>query len=153
MAVLATLLIGPHVGLAEPSGSYRPVLPADALASGCYPLPRGLTIDFPYQVRSDGDVGTASRRHRRLVLQYDLVDPLTARIRIAAALRRAGLPQRAATVTAYPRVPGDSVVRGEIVLRLPVAARSTDVADPAACRDPFTTKRFPASWPASTSYA
>lgn len=153
IALLVMLLISPHVGRAEPSGDYRPVLPADALASGCYPLPAGLRIDFPYQVRRDGDVGPPARRHRRLVLQYDLVGPGVVRSRLAAALRRAGLPRDAATVTAYPRIPSDSVVRGQVVLRLPVARRESAVADPTACYDPFTTKRFPASWQPSTSYA
>jgi hypothetical protein len=153
VVALAALLVGPHVGRAIPSGAYRPVLAIDALASGCFPLPAGLTIDFPYQVRRDGDVGHGPRRHRRLVLQYDQVDPGTARARISAALRRAGLSPRAATVTAYARVPSDSVVRGQIVLRLPVTRRARDVADPGLCQDPSITKRFPASWPASTHYA
>jgi len=156
--VVVLLLIGSRAGRAEPTGSYRPLLPADAIASGCYPLPTGMRIDFPYQVRSDGDVDGPHGRHRRLVLQYDEIDAATAQRRITAALRRAGLPARAATVTAYPRVPSDALVRGEIVLTLPSVARagahsSAHVPDPAQCDDPFSTKRFPPDWPPSTSYA
>ena len=151
--VLAALLVSPHLGRASPTGNYRPDLPADALASGCYPLPAGLTLDFPYQVRRDGDVGRGAGRHRRLVLQYDRLDAVSVRARLGAALRRAGLPEDAATVTAYPRVPADAVVRGQVVLSLPVVAQSTAAPDPAQCLDPFTTKRFPRSWPPSTSYA
>ena len=151
--VVVLLLIGSRAGRAEPSGNYRPLLPADALASGCYPLPRGMTIDFPYQVRSDGDVNGPRGRHRRLVLQYDEIDAATAQQRISAALRRAGLSAAAATVTSYPRIPSDSVVRGQIVLTLPSVAERADVPDPSQCDNPFSTKRFPADWPPSTSYA
>jgi hypothetical protein len=153
LAALALVLISPHVGRAEPTGNYRPLLPADALANGCYPLPAGMTIDFPYQVRSDGDVDGPGGRHRRLVLQYDEIDRATAQQRITAALQRAGLPVASATVTAYPRVPADSIVRGEIELSLPVVAQQTDVPDPDQCANPFSTKRFPPDWPSSTSYA
>lgn len=153
LVLLALLLISPHVGRAEPSGNYRPPLPADALASGCYPLPTGMTIDFPYQVRSDGDVDGPGGRHRRLVLQYDEVDRATAQQRIAAALRRAGLPAGNATVTSYARIPSDSIVRGEIVLTLPTVALHSDVPDPAQCANPFSTKRFPPDWAPSTRYA
>lgn len=153
LLVLALVLVSPHVGRAEPTGNYRPPLPADAIASGCYPLPSGLTIDFPYQVRRDGDVDGPGGRHRRLVLQYDEIDEATARARITAALRRAGLPASAATVTAYRRIPSDSIVRGQIVLTLPSVAQASDVPDPEQCANPFSTKRFPPSWPPSTSYA
>lgn len=148
--VLALVLISPHVGRANPSGNYRPVLPAAALTTGCYPLPAGLTIDFPYQVRSDGDVGAPGHQQRRLVLQYDEVDRATVVRRLRAALARAGLPADAASVTAYPRVPSDSVVRGQVVLTLP--SEEVKSHDP-QCDNPFSTKRFPASWPPSTSYA
>jgi len=151
--VVVLLLISPHVGRAEPTGDYRPALPADAIASGCYPLPRGMTIDFPYQVRRDGDVNGPHGRHRRLVLQYDEINAATARQRITTALHRAGLPDSAATVTSYPRIPSDSLVRGEIVLTLPSVAQQTDVPDAAQCDNPFSTKRFPPAWPPSTSYA
>ena len=147
------LLISPHVGRAVPSGDYRPVLPTDAIAAACFPLPDGLTFDFPYQVRRDGDVGRGTARHRRLVVQYDEVDEATARERIRAALVRAGLSPDAASVTAYPRVPSDSLVRGQIVLRLPRASRQRVADLRGDCLDPFSTKRFPRSWPPSNTYA
>jgi hypothetical protein len=153
VAFVVLVLVSPHVGRAQPAGNYRPPLPADALASGCYPLPAGMTIDFPYQVRSDGDVEGPGGRYRRLVLQYDEIDRATAEQRITAALRRVGLPASNATVSAYQRIPSDAIVRGEIVLRLPVVAQHTDVPDPAQCANPFSTKRFPPDWPPSTSYA
>lgn len=153
LIALVLLLVSPHVGRAEPTGNYRPPLPADALATGCYPLPSGMTIDFPYQVRSDGDVEGPGGQHRRLVLQYDEVDRATAQQRITAALRRAGLPPGNASVTSYARVPSDSIVRGEIVLTLPSVAQQRDVPDPAQCANPFSTKRFPPDWPPSNSYA
>ena len=153
LVALVLLLVSPHLGRAEPTGNYRPPLPADALASGCYPLPAGMTVDFPYQVRSDGDVDGPGGPHRRLVLQYDEIDRVTALDRITAALVRAGLPATDATVTAYPRIPSDSIVRGRIVLRLPSVAEQTHVPDPAQCANPFSTKRFPSTWPPSTRYA
>lgn len=153
LLLLVAILISPHVGRAEPLGNYRPLLPADALKSGCYPLPTGMTIDFPYQVRRDGDVQGPTGPQRRLVLQYDEIDAATARARITAALERAGLPASRAVVTAYPRIPADSLVRGQIVLTLPVVAEQTDVPDPAQCANPFSTKRFPPDWPPSTHYA
>jgi len=94
--LLALVLVSPHVGRAEPTGNYRPPLPAAALSTGCYPLPAGLSLDFPYQVRTDGDVGP----RRRLVVQYDEVDRATVVRRLDAALARAGLPADSATVTA-----------------------------------------------------
>jgi hypothetical protein len=151
--LVVLVLVSPHVGRAEPLGNYRPLLPADAIRSGCYPLPAGLTLDFPYQVRSDGDVPGPGGPHRRLVVQYDEIDAATARRRITAALRRAGLPATSAVVTSYPRIPADALVRGQIVLTLPVVAQRTDVPDPAQCANPFSTKRFPPSWPPSTHYA
>lgn len=151
--LVAAALLSPHVGRAEPTGNYRPLLPADALASGCYPLPPGLTVDFPYQVRRDGDVAGPRGPQRRLVIQYDEVDPATARARITAALQRAGLPASNASVTSYPRIPADSLVRGQIVLTLPSVAQRRDVPDPAQCANPFSTKRFPPTWPPSTHYA
>ncbi|MGZ4451494.1 MAG: hypothetical protein ACXVD1_01145 [Nocardioides sp.] len=151
--VLAALLVSPHVGRAVPSGNYRPILPTDAIVGACFPLPEGLTLDFPYQVRSDGDVGRGAARHRRLVVQYDEIDAATARQRIGAALARAGLSPDAATVTAYPRIPSDSLVRGELVLRLPVVHRQRAAELRGDCLDPFSTKRFPRSWPPSNIYA
>ena len=65
VAVLA-IVISPALGRAAPTGNYRPPLPPDTIELGCYPLPRGLTLDFPYQVRSDGDVGGSADPHPAL---------------------------------------------------------------------------------------
>lgn len=141
IAVVA-LLISPALGRAVPSGAYRPDLPPDTIQLGCYPLPTGLTLDFPYQVRSDGD----RRGQRVLTLQWDQLDASDVRQRLDAALDRAGLPRSAATVTPYD---GRAIVRGAIVLHLPVARLASASA---ACRDPETTKRFPPDWAPSTDY-
>lgn len=144
LAIIA-VLISPALGRAEPTSNYRPPLPPDTIELGCYPLPRGLTLDFPYQVRSDGDVGG----RRVLTLHWDELDAPVVRRRLDAALERAGLPRRAATVTPFPDLPADAIVRGTVVLRLPVVPLASD--DP-ACSDPATTKRFPPDWAPSTEY-
>jgi len=144
LAVLATLL-SPALGRAEPTGNYRPPLPPDTIELGCYPLPAGFAIDFPYQVRTDGDV----HGRRVLTLQWDELGAAEVRRRLHESLRRAGLPRSAATVTPFPDLPADAIVRGTVVLRLPVVPLSND--EP-ACRDPQTTKRFPDDWAPSTEY-
>lgn len=144
LAVVA-ILISPALGRAAPTGSYRPSLPPDPIALGCYPLPRGLTLDFPYQVRSDGDVDG----RRVLVLHWDELDAADVRRRLDLALHRAGLPRRTASVAPFPDLSPDAIVRGTVVLRLPVVPLSS--AAP-ACADPRTTKRFPDDWAPSTEY-
>ena len=139
---MLAVVVSPALGRAVPSGAYRPDLPPDTIELGCYPLPKGLTLDFPYQVRADGDV----RGHRVLTLQWDQLDASDVRRRLDAALRRAGLPRSAATLTPYD---GRAIVRGAIVLHLPVARLASNAA---ACRDPETTKRFPPDWAPSTDY-
>lgn len=141
VAVVA-VLVSPALGRAVPSGTYRPDLPPDTIELGCYPLPRGLSLDFPYQVRSDGDVGG----RRVLTLQWDEISADEVRRRLHLALARAGLPRRTARVTPYD---DHAIVRGTVVLRLPVARLRND--DP-ACLDPTTTKRFPPDWAPSTEY-
>ncbi len=145
IAVVVAILISPALGRAEPTDNYRPPLPPDPIELGCYPLPPGLTLDFPYQVRSDGDVAG----HRLLILQWDELAAADVRRMLGAALHRAGLPRRAVTVTPFPDVAPDAIVRGSVVLRLPVVALASD--DP-ACADPATTKRFPDDWAPSTAY-
>jgi hypothetical protein len=147
LAVLAVtaVLVSPALGRAQPSSSYRPDLPADPIELGCYPLPRGLTLDFPYQVRTDGDLGG----RRLLTLHWDELDAAEVRRRLDAALDRAGLPRDTATVTPFPDLAPDAIVRGTVVLRLPVARLTSD--DP-QCQDPATTKRFPPDWAPSTTY-
>ncbi|MDZ5619642.1 hypothetical protein SFC88_02330 [Nocardioides sp. HM23] len=143
--VVVAILVSPALGRATPTGSYRPPLPPDTIELGCYPLPRGLTLDFPYQVRSDGDV----HGRRVLTLHWDELAAADVRRRLDAALDHAGLPRRTATVTPFPDQPADAIVRGTVVLRLPVARLGS--ADP-TCADPRTTKRFPDDWVPSTEY-
>jgi hypothetical protein len=142
---IAAILVSPALGRAQPTSSYRPDLPADPIELGCYPLPRGLTLDFPYQVRTDGNVGD----RRVLTLHWDELDAAVVRRRLDAALDRAGLPRGSATVTPFPDLAPDAIVRGSVVLRLPVTPLAND--DP-ECRDPATTKRFPPDWAPSTTY-
>ena len=74
LGVLAALLVSHKLGRAVPTNNYRPVLPADALATGCFPLPGGADLDLAYQIRSDQDVRTSHGSRRQLRGQYDLVD-------------------------------------------------------------------------------
>lgn len=146
-------------GRAEPTGRYRPDLPADVLTTGCYPLPSGVRFDFPYQVRSDEDL-SGGRRH--LLLQFDVIDPTTARAEVTAAFAEAGFRPSPAgdatsdlvlvravsggspatvgvTVRPIPGVAPDAVVRGTIDLDLPSVPLSSAAA---VCAEPSSTKRF-----------
>lgn len=147
-------------GRAQPLGSYRPVLAPAALSNGCWPLPDGVALDFPYQVRTDGDVGPPGRERRHLVLQFDLIDVDTARQQVIDAFVSAGFTEAAppspagpvlvkpgigrveVEATALAGVPDDSIVRGTIVLTLPSTQVQTDSL---LCSDPYSTKRFPAA--------
>jgi hypothetical protein len=137
-------------GRADPTGKYRSYVPPPVLTNGCYPMPEGVVLDFPHQVRRDDDV----RGRRRLVLQFDLIDADTARKKLVRAftdagfrrvpgegvlLERRGVGRVAADVSALD-VADDSIVRGTIQLNLPATPRAFD--DP-FCRDPYITKRFP----------
>jgi len=157
--VLALVALSPSFGRAEPTGNYRPDLPPDALTTGCYPLPDGLTLDFPYQVRTDGDVTVAGELRRELRVQYDVVDAPEVVESLTASFEDAGFTTSSAgddelvferadtgpvTVTVTPLdVPQDSIVRGTVVLDLPTVPLSSD--DP-ICEDPYATKRFPDSY-------
>lgn len=148
VAALVLVLLGGAFGRAEPTGNYRPPLSPDALTTGCYPLADGLELDFPYQVRHDGDDGV----RRELVLHWDELDPDELESSLAASLTAAGYERTGdlawargdhvvtARVTPFD-VPDDSIVRGELVLELPATPLSSD--DP-VCADPYSTKRFPA---------
>ena len=158
---VALVMLSGSLGRAHPTGSYRPDLPPDALTNGCWPLPAGVRLDFPYQVRTDGDVGHPARR--RLVLQFDLVDPDTARSEVGQAFRSAGFAQVSSSDTG-PLVferPGlgrvsaevtplagaeELVVRGTIVLDLPASAPLS--VEP-VCDQASSTKRFAAGPAAS----
>ncbi|MFL6158883.1 MAG: hypothetical protein ACJ72D_22570 [Marmoricola sp.] len=151
-AVAALLVaLSPSFGRAHPDGSYRPVLAPDALALGCYPLPAGVRLDFPHQVRSDEDlVGT---RTRRLVVQYDLVDAQQVRTALDSSFRSAGFT-RVGTGLVYRRagfgqvdlsvepIPGgraDDVVRGTVRFTMPTVDQASSSPE---CSNRFATKRF-----------
>lgn len=168
-AVLVAL--SPTFGRAQPSGAYRPLLPPDALTNGCYPLPAGAKLAFAYQVRRDGDVTIPGEgRRRRLQLQYDLVDIDAATAALTESFTRVGFrvvpdatgaapagsrsvrltkpgigPVSAVLTPMSPLRPGQ-IVRGTIVLDLPVARRASNAP---VCSDPASTKRFtaePTTW-------
>ncbi|MDT9594801.1 hypothetical protein RDV89_17065 [Nocardioides zeae] len=167
VALVALSAAGDAFGRAEPTGSYRPALPGDTLADGCYPLPGGAVPDVPYVVRTDGDVATPDGERRHLVLHWSLVDigaaldgitaPLVdvgydlteQAVRGDTATARLVLPGSpdadvAVTLRAFgddPEVP-DPIVRGRAELDLPSTPR---VGTAAVCDWPSTTKRFPAS--------
>lgn len=150
---LVLVLVSSAFGRAEPTGNYRPPLSPDALTNGCYPLADGIELDFPAQVRHDGDVETATGQRRVLTLHWDLLDvdeleTALDRSMTAAGYTRSGLlawtkgdHRVSATVTELPDLPDDSLVRGTVVLDLPVTPLASD--DP-VCQDPYSTKRFPA---------
>lgn len=157
---VALMALSPSFGRAEPTGNYRPELPPDALTNGCYPLPDGLALDFPYQVRNDEDVGVGGEQRRQLTVQYDLVDApevvesLTASFLDAGfttltatddelAFERADTGTVTATVTPLDGITEESIVRGTVVLELPSIPVASD--DP-VCDDPYSTKRFPDSY-------
>lgn len=167
--VLVLIALSPSFGRAEPTGEYRPPLPPDALTNGCYPLPEGVRFDFPYQVRSDGDVLVGTETVRSLVLQYNLIDQDEAVAAVTAAFVAAGFDEVTSLTAiedddrgdladvatsfalikedvvvsgiAYPMDPltDDQIVRGTLQLDLPVVERQSE--DP-VCSDVESTKRF-----------
>ncbi|GAA5155467.1 hypothetical protein GCM10023340_40800 [Nocardioides marinquilinus] len=136
---VALVLVSPLFGRAAVTGMYRPVLPGDGLTSGCYPLPGGAQLDFPYVLRSDSDVLDAHGLHRRVVLHYDRVDGAEAVARAEAAFEAAGVADRVGVSARDFDVPDDYVIRGEMVLDLPLTGRESDDPD---CENLFVTKRF-----------
>lgn len=159
LAAVVLVVTSHSFGRAVPTNNYRPPVPTPALASGCYPLPRGAVLDLPHQVRWDGEVTSDGRRRRELRGQYDLVDRERAAAALAAAFTTVGFVEAdreqdgaalrielahgqqrvGVVVTDLPRTDADSLVRGEFRLDLPV----TDVAsDAAMCDDPTVTKRW-----------
>lgn len=160
VVVLVLLLLSHQFGRAVPTNNYRPLLPADALETGCFPLPDGARLDLPHQIRRDGDHATPTGERRELFGQYDLVDRDEALRRIVAAFTAVGfvegpreddgdgvavvLTKGSQTVRArvaeLPDTSVDTLVRGEFTLDLPVVAAAKD--DP-VCSDPKSTKRWP----------
>ncbi len=155
-AAVAVLLLSPSFGRAEPTGNYRPDLPPDALATGCFPLPGGAELDLAHQVRDDRDVLTLEGHRRRLTLQYDVVDRAEAERRVVAAFAAVGFvaergdePDTLALtrgaqavhvlVEEIPGTSAETLVRGWILLDLPVTQA---VSDAAVCGDPRSTKRW-----------
>ncbi|MBC7632838.1 hypothetical protein [Aeromicrobium sp.] len=163
LAAIILLIIGfsASFGRAQPIGSYRPDLPPPALTNGCRPLPDGVAFAFPHQVRSDGDVGPAGHERRRLVMQYDLIDADAVRRKVTEAFLSAGFVQAkppspgglvltergvgrvGIKVTALKGVPETSIVRGTLVLDLPVSELTSHGP---ACSQPYSTKQFPPQW-------
>ncbi|MCW2791856.1 MAG: hypothetical protein JWO76_954 [Nocardioides sp.] len=160
-ALIVVLAVGQASGRAAPTGNYRPDLVADTLRLGCYPLPGGVRLDFPYVVRSDGDHPTASGERRSLVLHWSLLDREGVRDRLRDAFVRAGFEEvgrgtpselslaRAepggrvtrvdARLTELDNLSPDPIVRGVLELDLPVVGLSSRSPD---CENPFVTKRF-----------
>ncbi|WP_215813601.1 hypothetical protein [Pimelobacter sp. 30-1] len=160
VAVVVLLLLSHDFGRADPTNNYRPLLPPDALATGCFPLPDGARLDLPHQIRRDGDVTTPEGPRRDLFGQYDLVDRDEALARIVAAFTAVGYTESEreddgdavrvvltkgpttvrALVAELPHTSAETLVRGEFTLDLPVVAVAKD--DP-ICSDPKATKRWP----------
>lgn len=141
-AVLAVVLVllSPLFGRADVGGTYRPIVPPDGLATGCYPLPGGVVPDFTYVLRRDADTVTADGLRRRTVLHFDRVGAEEARATIEAQFAEAGVADDVRVEARdFPDATDESVVRGEMVLDLPVTAVRSD--DP-VCRDANSTKRF-----------
>lgn len=164
-AAAVLVLLSPHVGRAEPTGNYRPSLPPDALATGCWPLPGDVVPPVPYVVRWDGDIATSSGARRRWVAHVAEVAPEVARDRVVDAFDRAGftrVPEKGAavvlrddtgavvrvTVVAVPGADEDTLVRGILRLDLPVvrAARDDEV-----CAEPKSSKRWSPAFLASVT--
>lgn len=153
LTLVVIVAISPSRGRASPLGIYRPPVPTEALASNCFPLPDGVRLDFPHQVRSDASVGHG---RRRLVVQYDLVGAATVAARLTSTLTAAGFapvpgsPDGVlsfdrgdvgpveATVEPYRHLPGGAIVRGQVLLDLPVTPIGSASRQ---CADPAVTKR------------
>jgi|GEM_PF-1370912 len=162
LALVVASALGSSFGRADPTGSYRPELVGDTIKDGCYPLPGGAQLGFPYVVRTDGDVVGAEGPRRHLVLHWSEVDRDEVVAGLESAFAEVGLTDATrsddgtltlagtvdgtpvevrATLTDIDNPSPDPIVRGRVELDLPVAERAPDA--PATCDDKFTTKRFP----------
>ncbi len=163
--VLVVLLLSHRFGRAEPTGVYRPDIPADALESGCFPLPGDVIFDFAYQIRRDGDFEINGEERRIVQGQYDEIDEPEALAAIVADFVEAGFvasdrpgpydavlskPGRGdvvrVVVTQLAGIEQDTIVRGSFVLELPLAEAPPPTRE--VCDDPAVTKRwvFLPSW-------
>lgn len=136
---LLALVLSPLAGRADVSGQYRPLVPPDGLTTGCYPLPGDVELDFAAVLRSDGTVLDADGLHRRVVLQFDLVSAAEATASAEASFAAAGVADDVRVRAHDLDVPADQVVRGVMVLDLPLVRRQSDDA---VCFDANSTKRF-----------
>ena len=158
--VLVVLLLSHRFGRAEPTGVYRPDIPADALESGCFPLPGDVIFDFAYQIRRDGDFEINGEERRIVQGQYDEIDEPEALAAIVADFVEAGFvasdrpgPYDAVLSRTGPRatsyeslvtqlagIEQDTIVRGSFVLELPLAEAPPPTRE--VCDDPAVTKRW-----------
>ncbi|WP_340540813.1 hypothetical protein [Nocardioides sp. GXZ039] len=140
VGVIVLVAVSPAFGRADVTGNYRPVLPPDGLTTGCYPLPGGVVPDFEYVLRRDGDTVGGHGLRRRTVLHVDRIDAAEARERLLAQFAAAGV-DGGVRIEAhdFEGIADDAVVRGELVLDLPVVSRQSASSE---CDDVFSTKRF-----------
>lgn len=139
LVAVALVLLSPAFGRSDPTGSYRPALPPDALTDGCWPLPGNVVLGFGYQVRTDDVVGTDEGARRRVVLHFDEISAQEAVSTVTTAFESAGVgDQVQVSAREFEGTAPDAVVRGEMVLDLPP---SLPEGRP-ECQDPFSTKRF-----------
>jgi hypothetical protein len=137
--LLLLIVLSPTFGRADPTGSYRPELPPDALTNGCWPLPGGVRLDFGYQIRSDELLATTTGGKRRLlVLHYDEVSGEEAIDSVESGFATAGVADVQVIADDFVGTAPDAVVRGQMVLDLPP---SRPEGRP-ECRAPFSTKKF-----------
>lgn len=160
--VLVAMVVGGRLDDAPTEGRYRPALPPSPFGTICDPLPDGVVLGLPVQLRRDRWLATDGGTVRRLTLHYDLHDEEHAARQVRLALRAAGFSPAAPAEGADPAVeqwfdrpdygrvgvtvaPFDvdpsSVVRGRISIDLPTG--SLDDTTASACTDYVQTKRFP----------
>jgi hypothetical protein len=151
---LGVVASSPFFGRAHPEGVFRPPAPAIQLTGRCSPLPDGVQLDFPHQVRSDV-ARTRGRAMRRVVrVQFDLIGADEVESQVAADLVAAGFREETAPEDShgqyrYFRRDGygvigmavealwaghdDAIVRGVMKFKLP---RSTVRRQPHGCPSP-----------------
>lgn len=163
IVLVVLMLIGGRLDRAPVDPVYRPALAAAPFGTVCDPLPPGVRLDLPVQLRADRMLTLPDESVvRRLDLHFDLVDADAAEEAVVSALVDAGFGETTETspdpdaarqfdradygtvalgVRAFD-VPDDSIVRGAIALDLP--PDSLTPVQVASCTDQQQTKRFPA---------